>query len=287
MKEPKTFNQQIKILESRNLIINDKDQAIDFLNRVNYYRFSGYFKLFSVDDEFDGKTSFEGLMLIYNFDCQLRNLLTEALESIEVLFKTQIAYYLAINMGSFSYADSSIYSDREKYDQLMDNLRDSIERKYINEAFIKRYKNEDIPIWVIIEILSFGSISKLYSNLKENYQKGISEAYLDTNHLYLKNHMLALTAIRNNCAHGARLYGKNFISAPKISNKDKKKLKTYGINYENSAHKIFIFIYVITKYLNHSQKITFINKLDRLISLYKENISFSELGFVDNWKKIF
>ncbi|MDD4077598.1 MAG: Abi family protein [Bacilli bacterium] len=286
MEEVKTICQQIELLKLQELIITDENEARHFLNQVNYYRFSGYFKLFTSNDKFSGKITFGMLKGIYEFDSELRNLLNYVLEYLEILFKTQIASCLATNVGPLSYKDRDIYDNVTKYNKLMDDIDNCIKKKYKNEDFIKNYSGKDIPVWVIAEILSFGSMSKLYSNLKVKYKKQIANLYLHTKHLYLKNHMYVLTCIRNNCAHRSRIYGKDFVLAPKISKKDKKNLNLYRINTIGSVHKIFIFIFIMLKYLDKSQKRSFINKLEKLIDRYKECIILKDLGFVENWKDI-
>lgn len=68
MKDSKTIEQQVEILVNRGLIINNTERAKEFLNQVNYYRVSGYLKLFSVNDVFNINTTFESIVQVYNFD---------------------------------------------------------------------------------------------------------------------------------------------------------------------------------------------------------------------------
>ena len=50
LKEPTTFEEQVRILESRGVIVKDRDAAVRFLSRVNYYRFSSYLLTFRNPD---------------------------------------------------------------------------------------------------------------------------------------------------------------------------------------------------------------------------------------------
>ena len=68
MKDPKTIDQQVQILIDRGLIVSDIEIAKEFLNQVNYYRFSGYLKLFSANDKLNENTTFENIVEVYNFD---------------------------------------------------------------------------------------------------------------------------------------------------------------------------------------------------------------------------
>ena len=84
MKDPKTIEEQVQILIDRGLEITDLEMAKEFLNQVNYYKFSGYLKLFSKNDVFNETTTFEEISIIYNFDCELRGLINSFLNYIEI-----------------------------------------------------------------------------------------------------------------------------------------------------------------------------------------------------------
>ncbi len=60
-KTPTTFEEQLKILRKRNLIIDDENSAIDILSRVNYYRLSAYMLTFKSDDTFFDNTTLEDI----------------------------------------------------------------------------------------------------------------------------------------------------------------------------------------------------------------------------------
>lgn len=285
MKLAKSFHEQIEILKSRKLIIENEQTAIDFLNRVNYYRLSGYFKLFSNCDEFNDGITFEMIQKVYEFDNKFRNLLNEILEYIEILFKSQIAYNIGTSISPLAYLDSSIYVEESKFNQLKEEINDCVTRKYKNEEFINHHTGKDIPIWVIVEVMSFGHISMMFSNLKKEHQDIVAKTYLKTKSYYLKNHMYVLTNIRNACAHRSRIYGKYFVLAPKIAERDKKRLFLNGVNTANSSSKIFIFIYIMLKYTDNSYKISFISRLKKLIEEYKSYISLVEIGFPKKWEE--
>ena len=286
LKQAKSFHEQIEILKSRKLIIENEQNAIDFLNKVNYYRLSGFFKLFSNCDEFNDGITFEMIQQVYEFDSKLRNLLNEILEYIEILLKSQIAYNIGTTISPLAYLDSSIYVDESKFNQLKDEINDCVTRKYKNEEFIKHHVGKDIPIWAIVEVMSFGNMSMMFSNLKKEHQDIIANTYLKTKSYYLKNHMYVLTNIRNTCAHRSRIYGKYFVLAPRIGDKDKQRLILNGVNIANSSSKIFIFIYIMLKYTNNSYNTSFISRLKKLIEEYKSYISLDEIGFPENWEEI-
>ena len=130
MKLAKAFNEQINILKSRGLIVDDEKQAVKFLARVNYYRFSGYAKLFYASkDSFKERVKFSDIISAYYFDCELRNLLNEIMADIEISLRTQIAYNLAINVSPICYSDSSIFENENEHKEMMETIAKERARK--------------------------------------------------------------------------------------------------------------------------------------------------------------
>ena len=286
MKDPKTIDQQVKILIDRGLIVNDIELVKKFLNQINYYRFSGYLKLFLVNDVFETNTVFEKLVEIYNFDYELRKLLFSFLGYIEVLIKTQLALELSLNISAICYIDKKNFLDEDRFNSLQDNISDSITKKYSKEPFIKHFQGDYLPLWVLVEIMSFGNISMMYANLTDSNKDLICKGYLNINKNYLKNYLYVLSNLRNVCAHQGRIYGKEFELAPKISNKDKSMLTFNNINVSNSNHKLFIYIFILIKLIkDDSEKEKIIDELKLLFNKYP-NIDIDKIGFVYNWEDI-
>ncbi|MDY2737403.1 hypothetical protein [Intestinibacter sp.] len=51
LKKPKTFDEQIELLESRGLLIEDKIKTKFILQNINYYRFTAYLINFKNEDD--------------------------------------------------------------------------------------------------------------------------------------------------------------------------------------------------------------------------------------------
>ncbi len=69
------IEQQIELLKSRGLIINDENFAKDILSNITYYRLSAYMKFFQKYDLFSRNTTFEDIVYLYNFDKDLKSLI--------------------------------------------------------------------------------------------------------------------------------------------------------------------------------------------------------------------
>lgn len=101
-KPPTTFQEQIALLKSRGMVINDVLKAEIFLMQVNYYRFCGYALHYEIfqngkrSHQYKTGTHFEDVCLLCEFDSKLRNLLFSAIEPIEVAFRTTVCHEIAI-----------------------------------------------------------------------------------------------------------------------------------------------------------------------------------------------
>jgi len=100
-KPPLTFEQQADLLIQRG-IIADRELLIQRLSSVNYYRLSGYWHHRKLpDDTFLPGTEFGVIWEQYVFDRQLRLLVMDAVERVEVAVWTQLSYHHALTHGPF------------------------------------------------------------------------------------------------------------------------------------------------------------------------------------------
>ena len=90
-----TFEEQYNLLKIRGLVISNKEDVLQFLSKVSYYRFSFYCRPFQSGDnhQFKKNTTFDTILNLYYFDNKLRILLLDLLAPVEILFRTSIAYY--------------------------------------------------------------------------------------------------------------------------------------------------------------------------------------------------
>lgn len=99
LKPPRTFDEQIEILRSRNIIINDKEKARKILSTVNYYRLTGYALHIKCGEHYMKGYTMESIFGIYSFDKRMRNILMDALETVEISMRTSIAYVVGHKYG--------------------------------------------------------------------------------------------------------------------------------------------------------------------------------------------
>ena len=279
-KIPTTFEEQINILRKRNLIIDNETSAIDILSRVNYYRLSAYMLTFKSDDKFFNNTTLEDIYDTYCFDKKLRNLLVGVLESTEIEFRTHIAYHIAHKYGALGHLDSNNFTKVIFHEKYVSIIKNEI-YKNRQELFVIHHKtkyNGQVPIWVVMEITTFGTLSMLFNNLKIEDKKAIGLMCGNIHYSMLTSWLKSLSHIRNVCAHYSRIYNKKYNTKPVIP----KIYKDYHIDNE----RIFSFILVIKHSIqNKSEWNSFLINLKGLIDQY-EIINLRLIGFPINWYDI-
>lgn len=216
MKVFKTIEEQISILESKGLIIDDYLFAEDILIRENYFFLSGYRHLFlrsPKDRNFIKSTTFRELYALFNFDRQIRNIVFKNLLIIENNLKSIISYQLSKKYG-FREKDylrpENFTKTPDKQRQLNDTLKKMKRQIRVNGSqhsatchYLKNYGY--IPLWVVVKVLSFGIVGELYTVMKREDQEEIANIYdLSINSLLV--YLPILSNYRNLCAHEDILY---------------------------------------------------------------------------------
>ncbi len=216
-----SFKDQVELLVDRGLIVEDKEKAVNFLSYANYYRFSAYVLPFeSSRHHFVAGTKFSDILALYNFDRELSNIVSSGLETVEIQARTKLAYILASKFGSFAHIRPDIFSGSFDWDSWHDNVVSETKRS--KETFVTHFREmyrefPDMPIWATTEIMSFGSLSKLFQGLKKKHQKTIADDY-GVAAIVLQSWLHTLTYLRNICAHHSRLWNRQLSIKPKIPN---------------------------------------------------------------------
>jgi len=268
-------------LKSRGLIIDDDDKCLDVLRSINYYRLSAYLLPFKKsDDTYFCGTSFERVYRIYEFDCKLRALLFSVIEEVELFLRTRFAYHSAHVYGALGYLDEANYNKYHDHDKFIDSVNTAIKNNR-NTPVVKHHDAKydgKLPIWVIVDFFSIGSLSYFYSDWKTADKKVIAKELFQAPYPFMDSWMKCITVLRNRCAHYSRLYYSLFTDTPKIPP---------AVNYQCTG-RVFDQIMML-KFLSankHKWNTTFVLPLETLITEYEDSISFSHIGFPGNWREL-
>lgn len=286
LKQPLDIKQQIAKSKEHGMQVPDEVKAEKFLGRINYYRFSGYALEYRVSmntSEYTAGTDFDNIVRIYEFDEKLRNLLRLYLEKVEIYFKTKIAYTFSLRKCTLAPYDQhylpSNYYRADKFSSLLQHI--TAEEQYFKDtAFVKHhimtYKNK-MPLWVLVEIMTFSTLSKLYSCMYLSDQEAIANS-AGTSARILKNNLHAMAILRNRCSHAGRLYNDTLTMpvafTPQFLRRHPK-IKT---------NTMFAYIVMLSRRLPDNEcKAFFQNSLYRLIAEYEEYVNLDLMGFPGNW----
>lgn len=297
LKEPRTYEEQLENLKRKhNLIVEDDSKAIEILKRVNYYRLSGYGLGLTqpTDKELykDGIT-LEHIYRLYTFDSKFRSILFHTIEQIEIQLRAQMSNYFALTYGAEGYMLSENFDDKTTksgvtvHEKLMADFQRECEQQK-NTPFVQHHMDKyegRFPMWVAVELFSFGNISSLYSIMKPTDKKAIADLY-NTSPWYLTGWILSLVEIRNLCAHYSRIYNMPLKQAPAL-------YKEHRQYRQGSINKLFPVLLVLKRCLNEDWRKTDDERWKRakkeiveLFSEYEDVVNLSYIGFPPNWQDV-
>ena len=237
-KPPLSLDDMVGLMESRGLLIPDKERARHYLRYINYYRLSGYGYLLE-DEHTDGERShrypegatFEDLLRLYIFDRHLRLSVMDAIERIEVGVRTVIVSELSHQHGTGHwYLSPELFkkSDDFTHAGLIRNIKQSTaftaeegtEKFQQRQPFITHYYQtyddpEYPPSWMLVEVMTLGSWSKVYANLNVSKDRKRISRIFDLPPDILESWLHSLTYMRNLCAHHSQIYGRRLAFPPK------------------------------------------------------------------------
>lgn len=281
MKEAKTIEEQLEILEKRGLIIENRDRAIETLRNVNYYTLTGYLFPFKKSNIYQKGTSMNLAIRLYHFDNEIRNVLTALMVEAEEKLKTRIAYNIAIAHSDdpLIYTDVNYFKNANDHSRFMadfqSNVRNNREVPFVKHH-IQKYRSQ-FPIWVAVNLFTLGNLKYLYKNIPSRDRKNISREF-NVSPKTLDSWIDTLRILRNKLAHNMRLYETTFQKTPKLE-------KHHSIRITNN--RLFAN-FVLLKYLLDDSEVwqSAIVNLDKIFVKYQDSIELSSIGFSENWKSI-
>ena len=202
MKEYKNNEELIDYLISKNVIINDKERALNNIEKYSYYSIvNGYKAVFKdKDNNYKENTSFEEIFALYEFDKNIKSIFLKYTLEIEVIIKSLMANILAEEYGVENYLkveNLDADADEELVKDLILKIEKEIDDNYIKHPAIKHYKDtyNFVPPFVLTKILTFGAISRYYSLLKQSDRQKISK-YFKLSDKLLRQILINLTIIK-------------------------------------------------------------------------------------------
>jgi abortive infection bacteriophage resistance protein len=213
-----TIDEQLDLLKTRGLAIQDEDKAREILLDIGYYRLGFYLFPFEksypqlrnrTHEYIDGAT-FEDAVKLYYFDFDLRLLLTRYLTRIEIAFRTALIYNLSnkYSPNSVWFISPSVVSRSYARDFENKVYTADFKRNPIIQRHHQKNPNDRFaPSWKTLEFMTFGAVMKLYEQLKERDDKILIAQKLGIRQVVtFESYMHTIREVRNACAHGHLLY---------------------------------------------------------------------------------
>src|SRR5699024_421020 len=158
MKFFKTIDEQIEILKSRGLILDESDnykKVKQYLLTNNYYDvINGYARYFLKNtNSFEDNVTFNEITFLYEFDTAIRNTLFNYIILEEKHIRGLVAYYIREECNK----KDNFYL-RKKILKKIDNNKNSRHDNSIRHHYLKY---QCVPFWVIVNYLTFKDIYEI------------------------------------------------------------------------------------------------------------------------------
>lgn len=280
VKKPTTIDEQIQILKSRNIIIDDEKAARECLITYNYYFITGYLYPYKINNEKYECVNFSLIINQIKFDMRLREICMYGLEIIEKTLKTIIAYYFShtYSCGNIAYYYPEFFPGKEKQHEKLIILYNKTLENNKDLNFVKHNKDTYgiLPIWAAIELFTMGNLENFFKILNSECVKEIEKS-LGFPKNKISSWIESLRIFRNMVAHNQRLYNFSISSSP-IKAKE----------YKKSSGKIFDYV-IVMKYMFKDVEDWnnyFIPRLEYVFEDFKNIIDLECIGFPEDWRYI-
>ena len=230
-KPPLSLPDQLSLLISRGLVVNDAADATHYLTHIGYYRLSGYALPFQIGGagasrhNFRPGVTFDQILDRYVFDRKLRLLVMDAVERIEISIRAAMSNTIAARHGAHWYLKPQLFSATFNHVRFLDDIKQQIGHASANnrrrdtyiDHYYQTYSTSDMPpSWMVFESLNFGTISFAYMNLASPEFVSVCGSY-GLPHQVLISWLHSLNYIRNICAHHSRLWNRECRIKPMIA----------------------------------------------------------------------
>lgn len=300
----RTYDQQIDILKNqKGLIISDETITKESLINIGYFSLIGGYK-YPFKNPMTRKyinTTFEDIYALYKFDRELRELTFKYLYEVEMKIRQVISYCFCQHHGDSQthYISTASYRSEPKYARdiaVLTNILSKIAIRDTDHSYLVHQRNahQNVPLWVAVNALTFGQISKMYSLLPFSLQSAVAQEYPHVNEKELEQFLRCLTFYRNVCAHNECLYC--FSSRRDIPDTNlhrKLNIPKTGTQYTQGKRDYFALVIAFRYLLSDDSFKKFKKSLVSLIRTYQKESSrltqqqlYDKLGFPSNWMKL-
>lgn len=266
--------------------------ATQALNFIGYHRLLMYMRpLQDANKSFYPGVCFTDVLALYDFDRKLRLVCLDAIERIEVAFRAAISNTLANDRscGAHFYLDAVHFHSMEGQRGFLRNVLSMRDKVQSVEHYYTNYNSPALPpIWIVLEQLSIGQLSKLLTSLHLDHRKAVATCF-GQNEEFLQSWLKSTTLLRNLCAHHCRVWNNNVgADAPRQA-----RTVAAEFNQQQRDHgRVFNRVVAIQALMNtidpssdwkHKFKAVIADL--PIVSMNKAGITAAVLGLVPGWEQ--
>lgn len=294
-----TYDEQISFLsEQKQLIIEDQEYAKRILFQTGYFALvNGYKRIFKnpQTNKFQVGVRFEDVYGMYCFDRNLRSILLKYILICEQTIKSSLSYHFCQIYGEDqkAYLNPINYLQSENHSRIIKKLIQKMSAQ-LNESssyyyirhYVKRYQS--VPFWVLVNTLTLGQVSKMYSCQKSRVKIQICKDFGEIRENELERMLSIMTKFRNVCAHNDRLFNfKTQDALPDLLIHQMLQIPRRLGRYCCGKEDLFAQVIILKMLLQEEDFEWFYTELKQCFqrhSVYQTILY--QMGFPENWKEI-
>jgi abortive infection bacteriophage resistance protein len=277
---PMTIDEQVENLKNIGLIVDDEEYAKKILNDISYFRLIKAYSLNlkSKNGCYNKQTTFKEIVDLYLFNSNFRQLIFPEIEKVEINVRCRLANFFAEQYGVLGYLQAENFSNENYHAQFLEDIKEEV-RRNSKAPFVRNFKGNyeggNLPIYALVEVFSFGTLSKFYKNMLNKDKKAIAKTF-GVGYTYFESWLESISYVRNICAHYGRIYNAKLSKTPILY----KEYTQVGIG-NNRIYGVLLCLKYLLKDNDHWN--LFVDKIELLFDKYP-CVQISTMGFPENWK---
>ncbi|RHV81001.1 Abi family protein [Clostridium sp. OF10-22XD] len=277
---PMTIDEQVENLKNIGLIVDDEEYAKKILNDISYFRLIKAYSLNlkSKNGCYNKQTAFKEIVDLYLFNSNFRQLIFPEIEKVEINVRCRLANFFAEQYGVLGYLQAENFSNENYHAQFLEDIKEEV-RRNSKAPFVRNFKENyeggNLPIYALVEVFSFGTLSKFYKNMLNKDKKAIAKTF-GVGYTYFESWLESISYVRNICAHYGRIYNAKLSKTPILY----KEYTQVGIG-NNRIYGVLLCLKYLLKDDDHWN--LFVDKIELLFDKYP-CVQISTMGFPENWK---
>ena len=279
---PMTIDEQVENLKSIGLIVDDEEYAKKILNDISYFRLVKAYSLNLKPKNgcYDKQTTFKEIVDLYLFNANFRQIIFPEIEKVEINVRCRVANFFAEQYGVLGYLQAENFADANYHAQFLKDIKEEIGRNSkapFVRNFRENYEGGNLPIYALVEVFSFGTLSKFYKNMLNKDKKAIAKSF-GVGYTYFESWLESISYVRNICAHYGRIYNAKLSKTPILY----KEYTQVGIG-NNRIYGVLLCLKHLLK--NDVHWNLFVDKIELLFDKY-QYVKISTMGFPENWREL-